>query len=283
MTLNLGVRAHDLNAQDIDILSGKIHQFGFQHIQFAPCKSFPNLKSSMLTAGLARHIKIQLAKQHISISVLGCYINMVASDPQLKQAELATFVRNLTLAKEFGASVVATETGSVGNGYCVENFTSAAFERVFESVKYLVTEAEKLGVMIALEAGVNHPIYSAQKMRELVDRLNSNNVLVILDVANLMTLDNVDTQAQVIEQAFTLLQDRLVAIHLKDFIVKDNKIEFVPFGQGMLLLENILTFVKKEKPYLYCLFENTKEPDLATAYRHVQQQYAQIEIYTHHL
>ncbi len=276
MTLNLGLRAHDLEVQSIDQLGETVNQLSFRHIQFAPCKSFPTLTHDMLTAGFARRIQHQLKQQQIHVSVLGCYINMAATDVSFREKELATFVRYLRLAHDFGASVVATETGSVGNGYCLENFHPQAFERVVDAMQYLVVQAEKLGVTIALEAGINHPIYSAPKMIELLHRLNSNNIQLILDVANLITVENAHQQSDIIDEALTLYQDRLVAIHLKDFTVTEDGVKFVPFGQGELLINQLFSFIKQHKPGLYCLFENTKTAHITLAKQIAQNNYYQL-------
>jgi len=67
--LILGVRAHDIHAENIEELAEKVHQFGLNHIQFAPTKSFPVTTTEQLTPGLGRHCKDIFERKGISISV----------------------------------------------------------------------------------------------------------------------------------------------------------------------------------------------------------------------
>lgn len=274
--LNLGVRAHDIHAENLEELAEKVHQLGLNHIQFAPTKSFPDMTTEQLTPGLARHFKDIFARKGISISVLGCYINLVARDRKVREKEFQKFYRYLRLREDFGASLVATETGSVGNGYTLANFTEETFLLATYFVRQMVVQAEKFGSMIAIEAGINHPVHTIDKLERLLEAVPSNNIQVILDVANLMTLDNWQSQGDIIDEALEKLGERIVAIHLKDFVIKDDKIEFASMGKGLLDLERILGFVKKERPWMFLLLEGTREEDLEGAVRCIRDVYEKV-------
>lgn len=131
-----------------------------------------------------------------------------------------------------------------------------------ESVREIVAEAEKFGVVVAIESGINHPIYTAPLLRRLVDEVNSPNIKVILDCANLMSVTNYQKQEEVIEEAFRLLDDYIIALHIKDFIVEDNKIKIVPVGQGWMKYEAIMHYAKYESPHIFTSLEATTEPHL---------------------
>lgn len=66
-------------------------------------------------------------------------------------------------------------------------------------------EAEKFGVIVGIEGGINHPIHTPQRMKRLLDDISSTNLQVIYDPANFMSLENYKEQEQVIEEAVTLL------------------------------------------------------------------------------
>jgi len=268
--LNLGVRAHDIHAENLEELAEKVHQLGLNHIQFAPSKNFPGITTEQLTPGFARHCRDVFARKGISISVLGCYINLVARDRVVREKELQKFYRYLRLREDFGASLVATETGSVGNGYTKANFTEETFLLATYFVRQMVVQAETFGTTIAVEAGVNHPVHTIDKLKRLLGAVPSNNIQVILDVANLMTLDNWRDQGAIIDEAIDKLGERIVAIHLKDFVIKEDQIEFVSMGKGLLGLERILSFVKRERPWMFLLLEGTREEDLEGAVRWIR-------------
>ena len=262
--LQLGIRAHDLGQLPIEKLTQKMNDYHFMHAHFAIKKSFPNSLSSVqkMTPGTANYIHSHFSKAGIKISILGSYVNLSSLDLSVRKQAIADFKKHIYLAKDFGASMVATETGSVGNGYTKDNFTEEAYQIALESVREMVTEAEKFGVMVAIEAGINHPIHTTPLLRRLVDEVNSPNIKVILDCANLMSVDNYQKQEEVIEEAFHLLDDYIIALHIKDFVVEDNKIKIVPVGQGWMKYEAIMHYAKYEKPHIFTSLEATTEPHL---------------------
>ncbi|MGN7761498.1 sugar phosphate isomerase/epimerase family protein [Paenibacillus sp. 22594] len=110
-----------------------------------------------------------------------------------------------------------------------------------------------------MEAGINHPIHTAQHARRLLTQVPSNNLQIILDCANLMTVDNYRQQDAVIAEALELLGDRIAIIHLKDFTIRDGQIVIVPVGQGLLNFAPLLHYMKYKRPHIQGILESTPE------------------------
>ncbi|AZP03852.1 sugar phosphate isomerase/epimerase [Jeotgalibaca ciconiae] len=276
MELNLAVRGHDFYREDTaERLAEKIAETGLKNIQFALPFSFPSVPSQFenMNPGMGNYYQRIFSKQDIQITVLSCYINMIHPDLNEREKLIDKFCSYLRVAKAFGASMVATETGCVDEEihYTEENFTEEAFEKVVESVKKMVTYAEKLGMTVAIEGGLNHPIYSPKKMRELLDRIQSPNMQVILDVTNFLRPDTVQNQKEVIDEAFNLFGSEIAAIHLKDFVVENNLVKPVAIGTGEMDFEYLLKKVSQEKPYLHLIMEETKEPDIPNAIAYLEK------------
>lgn len=276
--LNLGIRAHDLGPADIDTLTERINSYGLKHIQLAVKKSFPEVFDSYdkLTPGIADYYGKKFADAGIKISILGSYVNIVDQDPEKRKQALADFTTHLRLSKEFRASMVGTETGSVGNGFTLDNFTEKAMVETIESVKLMVKDAEKFGAIVAIEPGINHPLYTAKLAKRLVDEVDSDNLKIILDCANLMLPSNHEKQEEVIEEAFELLGDHIIAMHIKDYIIKDDHVEIVPVGTGEMNYERIMKFAKYEKPYLFVSLEATREPELEDSIKLLKEVYDRV-------
>ncbi|MBY0010502.1 sugar phosphate isomerase/epimerase family protein [Paenibacillus typhae] len=262
--LHLGIRAHDFPGHSLPELIAKLKHYRFSHIQLAVRKSFPASVPSLssLSPGTAVYYGESFRQAGIKIAVLGCYVNIIDPDPCKRQQALQDFSTHLRLARDFGASLVGTETGSVGNGYTTDNFTEEAFQDVVASVKWMVAEAERFGVTVGIEAGQNHPLHNVRLTKRLLELVPSNNLQIILDCANLMSPDNYRQQEQVIAEALELLGDRIAVIHLKDFTVEDGKIVIVPVGQGQLHFAPILQYMKYRRPHIQGLLESTTEPFL---------------------
>jgi sugar phosphate isomerase/epimerase len=276
--LHLGVRAHDFTQVPLKDLIEKIQFYNFAHIQFALKKSFPDSTPSLtaISPGTASYYGNAFRQAGIQMAVLGCYVNIIDTDPFKRAQALAEFNTHLRLARDFGASLVGTETGSVGRGYTTANFTEQAFQEVVTSVKVMVAEAERFGVTVGIEAGLHHPLYSASLTRRLLDEIPSNNLQVILDCANLMSPTNFLHQEAIIMEALKLLGNRMVIIHLKDFIVQDGVIKIVPVGQGWLEFEPILRYMKYERPHIQGILESTPESHLRESIAFLQRIYEDV-------
>ena len=88
----------------------------------------------------------KFAEKDVQIAVLGCYIHMIHPDKEKRKLELDRFKEHIRFARDFGCSIVGTETGNVHEktGYTVDNFEEQPFLDVVDSVRELVEEAEKV-------------------------------------------------------------------------------------------------------------------------------------------
>ena len=262
--LNIGIRAHDIENLPLEELVQEIASKELTSVQLALGKSLSNVNTEVgsLSPGLARYVGSMFSKYNVQIAVLGCYFNMIHPDLVERRKGIERFKEHIRFARDFGCSIVATETGNVNPEifYTEENFKERPFLEVVESVRELVKEAEKFGVIVGIEAGVNHPVYSPKVMKRLLDSINSNNLQVILDPVNLLTIDTYQNQEEIFQEAMDLFGDRVVILHAKDFIIENNQLVPTAVGKGLLNYEYILNVLKEKKPYINILLEETKEP-----------------------
>lgn len=278
--MNIGIRAHDLETRPLEQLVKEIADKGLTSVQLALAKSFPSINTSLgsLSPGMAWQIGQQFKKRDVQVAVLGCYINMIHPDLEERRKGLERFKEHIRFARDFGCSIVGSETGNVQEeiAFTVKNFEEKPFLEVVESVRELVIEAEKFGVIVGIEAGVNHPIYSPQSMKRLLDIVSSNNLQVIFDPVNYLTVDTYKNQNEIFEEAFELYGDRIVIIHAKDFIVEGNELKTVAVGKGLLNYDVVLKWVKANKPHVNILLEETKEPYIEESVVFLKDTYARV-------
>lgn len=273
--LNLGIRAHDLTAETREELGAKIQHYGFSHIQFAIKKSFPDLAPELtsISSGTASYIGDYLQNLGIKISILGCYVNLASPDSEIRKQEINNFKHHITLAKDYHAALVGTETGSVGNGYTTKNYTEEAYQLARDSVIEMVAFAEQFGVTVGIEAGINHPLYTSALARRLLDEVQSPNLKIIMDCANLISLGNHEKQEQVVFNALNELRDDISCFHLKDFVIENNQVKIVPVGTGRMKYEQILSFLKHDRPLMFASLEATTEPHVPAAIEKLAEVY----------
>lgn len=162
--LTLAVRAHDVGTKISPVeLAKKIAETNITSIQFALGISYPEYASAaVLSPGLGSQLKNIFEDEKITISVLSCYINLIHPDLEEREKRLHQFETYIRYASMFGAKIVATETGSIYETiyYTEDNYTEEAYEEVLFSVRRLCREAEKYGIIVGIEPGINHPIHT---------------------------------------------------------------------------------------------------------------------------
>jgi L-ribulose-5-phosphate 3-epimerase len=275
--MNLGIRGHDIEKLPLEELVKTISEKGLTSVQLALGKSNQNVKTDLgnLSPGFAYHVGSTFLQANVQIAVLGCYINMIHPDHAERRKVLDRFKEHIRYARDFGCSIVGTETGNVNPEivYTEENFKEQPFLEVVDSVRELVAEAEKFGVIIGIEGGVNHPIYSPKVMKRLLDCVDSNNLQVIYDPTNYLTADTYEQQDAIIQEAFELFGDRIAVVHAKDFIIEDGSLKVVPVGKGLLNYDAVFKYIKHNKPFVNILMEETKEPFISDSMAYLKNKY----------
>lgn len=275
LPLNLGIRGHDISASTPTDLGKRAANFGLTNTQLAPCKSFPTLAPSLesVSLGTGAAISTALTNQGIFISVLGCYVNISSEDKTIRTTAITNFKRHIRASHAFKANMIGTETGSMKDGYCKENFTEEAYSIACHSIAEMVAYAEDFGAIVGIEPGLNHPIYSIERLHKLVQDIRSEHLRLILDFSNLLTPDTLNAQKEIMENAFEKLDGHIEHFHIKDCIVQQDKLAPVAVGNGNIDFTPILTYIKNYYPSMSMTFEETKEKDVATAVEYLTNLY----------
>ena len=119
-----------------------------------------------------------------------------------------------------------------------DNHTDVVFERLVNSTKDIISEAEKEGVKLSLEGGYVSPIYSAKRTKDFIEAVGSKNLGFNQDPVNFISnLKQAYNTKEFLEDFFTLLGDYTLGAHLKDFKVIDTlllRFEEEYLGYGMM-------------------------------------------------
>lgn len=261
--MNFGLRGHDIQSDSIENLAVKCRELGLTSVQLVLKKTIKDFKEGMFSPSYAMNIGKTFAKNNIEIAVLGCYINPSNTDEIKLKKDMNYFIECLKYARFMNAGMVGLETGFIGSE-CIpqKNHTDEAYQILLSNMKTLCNAAEKLGVMIGIEGVSSFVINTPEKMRKLIDDLNSPNVCVILDILNYLTIENHHKQEDVILKSFDILKNEIGAIHLKDFIIKNDEIHYIYPTNGNMNIRLILSLAKKYKPGIPIILEEVKGDDV---------------------
>lgn len=275
--MRLGVRGHDVVHHNFEELVKKANEKNLKsiHLALKKVKTGFEITDGSMTPGMAKYFKSIFNKFNIDVSILGCYINLANPDDDELNELLKKFKEHIRFARDLGCSIVGTETGALNREYVYtpKNNSEEAFQRTLNSIKVIVAEAEKFGVIVAIEGVSKHVINTPERMKRVLDTINSNNLQVIFDPVNLINEENYKNQDDLIKRSFELFGDRIVAIHVKDFLYEDGEIKLASIGKGSLNYKLLLSLIKERKPYIDVIMENTNEEDLDESIKYITEIY----------
>ena len=274
--MQLGIRFHDTEKIAFEDRVGKVHDLGFKcaHIALSKIEDVPSAPG-MLTPGYGKYIRKVFEKNDVDIAVLGCYLNLADPDEERLKVIKSKYEASIRFASYIGAGMVGTETGAPNSEYksCPECRSEEALESFVRGLKDVVLCAEKFGVIVAIEPVAKHIVWNADRARQVLDTIGSPNLKIIFDPVNLLDETNYEEREEIFAHTMEILGPDIVMLHLKDFVLEDGKLKSVGCGLGEMNYENILRFIKAEKPFIHATLENT------TPENHIRCRDAILEIY----
>jgi L-ribulose-5-phosphate 3-epimerase len=275
--MRIGIRGHDIGRYTLDELGEIMTKKNLKSLQFVAKKIITefDITNGSMTPGMAEYIKSKLGKHGINISILGCYINLANPDDDELNELLDIFKEHIRFATYLGCNIIGTETGALNREYVYteKNHTEEAFERSLSSIKTLVSEAEKFGVIVGIEGVTKHVMNTPERLKRALDCVNSNNLQVIFDPINFIDESNYHKQDEIIKKSFDLFGDKIVLIHAKDFVYSDGKIKQVSIGKGQFNYPLLLSLIKEKKPYIDIILEDTVPEDLDSSIKYIEDAY----------
>jgi sugar phosphate isomerase/epimerase len=182
---------------------------------------------------------------------------------------------HLRFARDFGCGIVATETGSINADFSFhrDNRGEKAFNDLVESVKEMTEEAERFGVITAIEGVTRYVTHTPERVAKVLENVDSNNLQVVFDPVNLISIDNYQDQDNIISRSFELFGNRMVILHAKDFTISDGQTKSVQAGNGMLNYELLFKLLKAHKPDINILMEDAKPTTMPEGMKYLKSQY----------
>lgn len=271
-----GTLAHKVGKRPYQEVVQRLKAIDLDFVQLAMSKAFSDIDSSVghLSPGLAYKIGNEFAKAGIRIGILGCYINPVHPDPAERRNEINRFKEHIRFARQLGAPMVATETGALTTfiEQEPERYIEKGWEVLRASVEEMAEEAEKWGVYVGLEPVKTNTLTTPERMRQMLDEVPSSILGVVLDPCNLLNHENLDRQDEIIDQAFDLFGDRIIAAHLKDInFTGDGRTKTSKPGNGIFHTARFLEKLNRQKPLIDISIEDADEEDLNDVIRYLKE------------
>lgn len=275
--MQIGIRLHDGEKLPLEELLPIIRERGFTcgHLALSKSLSPDFMRPTVLTPGFAMYLKRLFAKNELDIAVLGCYLNLADPDEEKLKANTEKYLTHIRFASLLGCAVVGTETGAVNSEYKYEerNHSDEALEIFMKNLRPIVSYAEKMGVILAIEPVWKHIVCDPKRARIVLDEISSPNLQIIFDPVNLLCYDNYKERDRIFAESAEILGKDIAVVHIKDFIVNEEKKELVSVaaGTGEMNYSEIMKFIKRDKPYIHVSLENTKPENAVTSRKLIEK------------
>lgn len=255
--MKIGARAHDFGRQSAESLSRSVKEAGFDAVQLALTKAIEGTHTFQeVTPAHLQSIEKSFAKNHVEISILGCYVEPSLPDKDERLRHVQNFLLGLSHAKALGVPYVGTETTRLDPKD--EHLRPAAYENLKDSVLRMVEEAERLNVQIAIETVADHTLNTAALTRRLLDEVGSDKLKVILDPVNLILEDTAAEQEAIYKDFFNQVGNEIAVVHIKDIVFEHGEKVWRNIGQGMVNQACVFDWLRAHKPNIAALREHVK-------------------------
>lgn len=275
--MQLGIRLHDTKKLPFEERIADVHELGFAcgHLALSKVISEFPTDDGALTPGLAMYIRKVFAKNDVDIAVLGCYLNLANPNPEKLTQITNRYKAHIRFASLLGCGVVGTETGAPNETYTHEPrcHGEEALQTFITNLRPVVKYAEQMGVIVAIEPVWKHIVCNPKRAKQVLQAIDSPNLQIILDPVNLLDISNYKQQKEIVEEALEILDKDIAMVHIKDFIVEENKLVSVGAGLGQMDYTAVMKFIKEKKPYMHVTLENTTPADNIQCKNHILRLY----------
>jgi len=225
----LGARGHDYGKGKVKDVFTLIKQGGWSCTQLAFKKLVEGVKSyEDVTPELIQEVEAAVREVPLDIAVLGTYVDLGAVDDMKRQSAVKDFISQIPVCKALQAPCMGSETSAMMQPGATHADAKRALLRSLEEI---MPVAEEHGVIVVLEPVYAGTMNSVETTREVLDSIQSPNLKIILDMANLMGPEWVEKQDVLYGRAVESWGELIMAIHFKGVCYDEN-------GRRSCLLED---------------------------------------------
>ena len=199
--------------------------------------------------------------------------DLVHPEESQRKAGIEAMQRMCLIASRVEARVLYVRPGSLnprGPWYPhPENRHPYVMERLIDSLKELVKAAEQQAVLLSMEGHVLSPLYSAERVKEVIEAVGSEALRFNADPVNFVggVPQAYDTTG-VVNHTFDVLGPITVSAHIKDFKCQDRLVlhlEETVLGDGLLDQVTFLRRMQEACPEGYVIIEHLADKEIPRA------------------
>lgn len=211
----VGARGHDYGRGKVKEIFSRMKRDGWDCTQLAFKKLVACVTTyADVTPEVVAEVRDAIREVQLEVAVLGTYVELGALDAEKRRRDAADFISQIQVCRALGASCIASETTYFdgGNGTVTRE---DALRELLKSLEAIMPEAERQGVMVALEPVWFHTMDTVETTRRVIDCVGSPNLKIIFDPANLLSPKWLGRQDELYRRAVESWGSRIAAVHIK--------------------------------------------------------------------
>jgi sugar phosphate isomerase/epimerase len=278
--VHLGIFAKTFVRPTLAAVLDAVRSHGLNYVQFnMACVGLPSMPDR-IAPELCDDVRQEMAARNLTMVAVSGTFNMIHPDPTERERGLRRLAVLAAACKRLGTSVITLCTGTRDPDdkwqYHPDNASPEAWQDLVISMQSALQIAAEHDVTLAIEPEVSNVVDSAVKARRLLDEMQSPNLKIVIDAANLFHEGTLQCQHRVLEEAFSLLADDIILAHAKD-LSRDGEAGQEAAGTGLLDYDHYLSLLQSigfEGPLL---LHSLAESQVDQAIRFLQRRLVAIE------
>ena len=286
MRRTIGFRAHDLGTftslSDLAKFAASFQKPTVIHLALHKVLKGKERPVEEYDSSYVQEIHDTLAREGVSLSMIGSYFNPIHPDPEIRQAQINRYIINLKYTKQFGCRIVGTETGSHNPDitYDMATYEPENFDLCLKTIDQLVNAAETYDALACIEpVSHHHTISTVERALKVSETFKSEHFGFIYDPVNLVPYTGIpesdgsvrerpsdEAQERFFRSAFDAWGSRIKTIHIKDYRlnpVDGTKIGNLMAGTGVINWKLFFRLMDEYRIQVSMSMENIQVPLLA--------------------
>ncbi len=252
-----GTRVHDMGKGTPLEMLRKTGDHGFQCVQLAYKKGIIGVGGyGDVTPELVAETVAAVQETGVSIAVHGTYVELSMVEEEKRRKQVDAFISQIPYTKLLKAGCQGSETTNMDK-QPGGTTRKEAQKALLKSLEEIMPHAEAAGITVAVEPVFYHAMNTPEAARMVLDSIQSPNLKIIFDAANLISCEDKDKQEAMWDRAMTAWGDEIVCVHIKGVnfdekggfystVLEESCLDYALLGRYVKQLKQDLPIMREE-------------------------------------
>ena len=246
--MRVGIFAKTFRRTSIEENLDAVRARGLDGVQYnMACAGLASMPDAIDPA-LCDRVRQAAAARGIALVAVSGTFNLIHPDPDERRAGFRRLRTLAAACRRLGTGIITLCTGTRDPEDMwrrhPDNDTPGAWRELTTSMQEVLRIAADCEVTMAAEPELSNVMDTARKARRLLDDMQSPQLKIVMDAANLFHAGELGRMHDVMNEAFDLLGDAIVIAHAKD-LTRDGAAGDAAAGTGVLDYAHYLALLRQ--------------------------------------